>query len=84
MSETRSGPAPSGAARLADALDALVSAIGAAHAELRAAPPALRALIDEHAFWEENFLWTDGTQVERAAERIARPLRDHAARGETR
>ena len=60
---------------LAAALDAVVDAIGLAHDQLRLASPATRALIAEHASWPENFLWTDGSQVARAARQIADLLR---------
>jgi hypothetical protein len=64
---------------LAAALDAVVDAIGVAHDRLRLASPATRALIAEHASWPENFLWTDGSQVAKAARRIADLLRRNPA-----
>lgn len=58
-------------------MDALADAVAVAHEQLRSAPPATRALIDEHESWPENFIWTDGSQVAKAARRIAALLRRH-------
>ena len=52
---------------LAAAMDALAGAVDAAQRGLRSASPATHALVDEHGFWSANFVWTDGTQVARAA-----------------
>lgn len=62
---------------LAAVLDALADAVGAAHEHLRSASAATRALIDEHESWPENFIWTDGSQVAKAARRIAALLRKY-------
>lgn len=64
-------------AALAAAMDALADAVGATHDHLRSASPATRALIDEYESWPENFIWTDGSQVAKAARRIAALLRRH-------
>ncbi len=62
---------------LAAALDALADAVDAAQDHLRSVSPATRALIEEHESWPENFIWTDGSQVPKAARRIAALLRRH-------
>ena len=62
-------------ATIAAAMDALARAISAAQAGLRRASPATRALLDEHESWAENFIWTDGSQVAKAAHRVAAVLR---------
>ncbi len=62
---------------LAAAMDALADAVGAAHDHLRSASPETRALINEHESWPENFIWTDGSQVAKAARRIAALLHGH-------
>jgi hypothetical protein len=67
-----------GAARASDSSDAVRPLQSrAAHDHLRSASPETRALIAEHETWAENFLWTDGSQVAKAARRIAALLRRH-------
>lgn len=63
-------------ANLAAALEALAEGVSVVHGQMWAASTATRALIDEHAFWPENVLWTDGSQVQTAARRIAALLRE--------
>jgi hypothetical protein len=67
---------------LATAMDALANAVDAAQAHLRSVSPVTRAFISEHESWPENFIWTDGSQVAKAARCIAALLRRNPAHSE--